>query len=125
MYGSGGFCSYSDERLREQLGGFVTDGHPAREDEARTRAGARPDRLDVARAAIGDAELFVDANGAFSAKQALRWAERYVEDWDVRWFEEPVSSADFDGAPARSRARSGARRRRRRVRLRARATSGT
>ena len=34
--------SYSDERLREQLGGWVEAGHPAREDEGRPRARARP-----------------------------------------------------------------------------------
>jgi L-alanine-DL-glutamate epimerase-like enolase superfamily enzyme len=56
-----------------------------------------PHRLDVAREAIGDAELFVDANGAFTAKEAVLWARRYAEQWEVRWFEEPVSSADFDG----------------------------
>ena len=41
VYGSGGFTSYSLERLREQLGGWVARGHPAREDEARSRAGPR------------------------------------------------------------------------------------
>ena len=42
-------------------------GHPAREDEARPRARPRPARGSTSRAtAIGDAELFVDANGAFS-----------------------------------------------------------
>src|SRR5581483_6321543 len=47
--------------------------------------------------AIGDAELYVDANGAFTAKDAIRWAHEYVQNWNVRWFEEPVSSADFAG----------------------------
>jgi len=57
-----------------------------------------PHRLDAAREAIGDdAELFVDANGAFTAKDALGWAERYAVQWSVGWFEEPVSSADLDG----------------------------
>jgi hypothetical protein len=59
---------------------------------------ADPKRLDVARRAIGDdTELFVDANGAFTAKDALGWAERYADEWNVSWFEEPVSSGDFDG----------------------------
>ena len=97
VYGSGGFCSYDDDRLREQLGGWVA-GHIPR---VKMKLGREPDRdphrLDVAREAIGDAELYVDANGAFAAKEAVRWARRYVEDWDVRWFEEPVSSADSDG----------------------------
>jgi L-alanine-DL-glutamate epimerase-like enolase superfamily enzyme len=97
VYGSGGFCSYTNERLAEQLEGWVAQGIP----RVKMKLGREPDadagRLDAARAAIGDAELYVDANGAFTAKEAVRWAERYVEQWDVRWFEEPVSSADFDG----------------------------
>jgi L-alanine-DL-glutamate epimerase-like enolase superfamily enzyme len=58
---------------------------------------ADPRRLDVARTAAGDAQLYVDANGAFSAKEAAAWASRYVEEWEVRWFEEPVPSSDFEG----------------------------
>ena len=97
IYGSGGFCSYSDEQLREQLGGWVAQGIPRVKMKLGREPERDPHRLDVAREAIGDAELYVDANGAFGAKEAVRWAKRYVEDWDVRWFEEPVSSADFDG----------------------------
>jgi L-alanine-DL-glutamate epimerase-like enolase superfamily enzyme len=97
VYGSGGFCSYSLERLGEQLGGWVEQGIPRVKLKLGREPARDPDRLDAARAAVGDAELYVDANGAFGAKEAVRWAARYVEEWDVRWFEEPVSSADFDG----------------------------
>jgi L-alanine-DL-glutamate epimerase-like enolase superfamily enzyme len=97
IYGSGGFCSYPLEQLREQLGGWVA----ARIPRVKMKLGREPQhdpaRLDAAREAIGDAELYVDANGAFTAKEAIRWADRYVREWDVRWLEEPVSSADFDG----------------------------
>jgi L-alanine-DL-glutamate epimerase-like enolase superfamily enzyme len=97
VYGSGGFCSYGDGRLREQLGGWVADGIPRVKMKLGREPRRDPERLDAARAAIGDAELYVDANGAFTAKEAVRWADRYVAGWDVRWFEEPVSSADLDG----------------------------
>jgi L-alanine-DL-glutamate epimerase-like enolase superfamily enzyme len=98
IYGSGGFCSYSVERLAEQLGGWVEEGIPRVKMKLGRRPEEDPGRLDTAREAIGDGtELFVDANGAFSRKEALAWAERYAADWDVRWFEEPVSSADFEG----------------------------
>src|SRR5438874_11915038 len=98
LYGSGGFCSYSLERIAEQLHGWVEQGLA----RVKMKVGRAPAedtaRLDAAREAIGwDAELFVDANGAFSRKRALSWAELYVRDWDVHWFEEPVSSADFEG----------------------------
>ncbi len=54
-------------------------------------------RVEVAREAIGpEAGLYVDANGAYSRKQALSQAERF-QDFDVHWFEEPVSSDDLDG----------------------------
>jgi L-alanine-DL-glutamate epimerase-like enolase superfamily enzyme len=57
-----------------------------------------PARLDAAREAIGDdVELLVDANGAFGRKEALAWAERYADGWNVKWLEEPVSSDDLEG----------------------------
>jgi L-alanine-DL-glutamate epimerase-like enolase superfamily enzyme len=97
IYGSGGFCSYTLERLREQLGGWVEQGIPRVKMKLGREPHRDPERLDAARGAVGDAELFVDANGAFTAKDAVRWARRYVAEWGVRWFEEPVSSADFEG----------------------------
>ena len=49
------------------------------------------------RQAIGeDAELYVDANGAYSRKQALALAATFQQ-VGVTWFEEPVSSNDLDG----------------------------
>jgi L-alanine-DL-glutamate epimerase-like enolase superfamily enzyme len=98
LYGSGGFCSYSNERLAEQLGGWAADGIPRVKMKIGREPERDPARLDAARSAIGDdVELFVDANGAFTAKTALAWAERFALGWNVTWFEEPVSSADFDG----------------------------
>jgi L-alanine-DL-glutamate epimerase-like enolase superfamily enzyme len=50
----------------------------------------------VAREAIGpSAELFVDANGAYSAKQAIAFAQRFAA-YGVTYFEEPVSSDHLD-----------------------------
>jgi L-alanine-DL-glutamate epimerase-like enolase superfamily enzyme len=99
LYGSGGFTSYSDERLAVQLGGWVDDGFPRVKMKIGRHPEHDPSRLDAAREAIGEAELFVDANGAYEREDALAWAER-LTDWDVRWFEEPVSSADFEGLRA-------------------------
>lgn len=54
--------------------------------------------MAAAREAIGpDAELFIDANGAFGRKQALAFAERFAAEERVTWFEEPVSSDDLEG----------------------------
>ena len=97
VYGSGGFTSYSLEQLRDQLGGWAASGIP----RVKMKIGRHPAddlrRVRVAREAIGpDAELFVDANGAYSRKQALAMAEEFAE-LGVTWFEEPVSSDDLDG----------------------------
>ena len=97
VYGSGGFCSYTDEQLARQLGGWVEDGISRVKMKVGREPGRDLDRVRVARLAIGDdAELYVDANGAFNAERALRFAEAYAA-WGVTWFEEPVSSNDVDG----------------------------
>ena len=98
LYGSGGFTSYSDERLREQLGGWAEAGFA----RVKMKVGREPERdehrVSVAREAIGDGvELMVDANGAYTRKQALGWAQRFAERFAVRWLEEPVSSEDREG----------------------------
>jgi L-alanine-DL-glutamate epimerase-like enolase superfamily enzyme len=98
VYGSGGFTSYSLERLAEQLAGWVEQGIPRVKMKLGREPDKDPERLDAARAAIGDAtELYVDANGAFERQAAVEWADRYASEWDVTWFEEPVSSADAEG----------------------------
>ena len=98
IYGSGGFTSYDDARLAEQLGAWV-DQDGCR--WVKMKIGAEPDRdparVRVAKHAIGAAALFVDANGALSVKQAQQLAAVFAAEADVRWFEEPVSSDDLDG----------------------------
>lgn len=97
IYGSGGFTSFSDAQLAEQLGGWATQGLAAVKMKVGRDAAADPHRLDVARDAVGpDVELFVDANGGYTRKEALALAAEFAER-DVRWFEEPVSSDDLDG----------------------------
>jgi L-alanine-DL-glutamate epimerase-like enolase superfamily enzyme len=98
IYGSGGFTSYSVERLAEQLSGWVERGIPRVKMKVGRDPGADPQRVRAARAAVGEAtELFVDANGAYSRKQALELAERFAADARVSWLEEPVSSDDLEG----------------------------
>ncbi|HEY7353216.1 MAG TPA: enolase C-terminal domain-like protein [Terriglobales bacterium] len=97
VYGSGGFTSYSDQQLAKQLGGWADQEIP----RVKMKIGHDPrrdiERVRVARDAIGnETELFVDANGAYSRKQALKQAEAF-DAFDVSWFEEPVSSDDLEG----------------------------
>ena len=97
VYGSGGFTSYSVEQLRDQLGGWVGDGITRVKMKIGRDAKADVRRVAAARAAIGDdAELFVDANGAYPRKVALAQAERFVAS-AVSWFEEPVYHLDLAG----------------------------
>lgn len=98
VYGSGGFTSYSEQRLTEQLGGWV---HGMRIPRVKMKVGrdavADPGRVAAARGAIGEeAELFVDANGAFTRKQALKMAAVFAQH-GVNWYEEPVYHNDLAG----------------------------
>lgn len=97
VYGSGGFTSYGRAQLQKQLAGWVESGIK----RVKMKIGRQPSqdvvRVRAAREAIGqDAELFVDANGAYSRKQALSQAGAFAE-LGVTWFEEPVPSDDLDG----------------------------
>lgn len=97
VYGSGGFTSYSIDELCEQLAGWVHAGIPRVKMKVGRDPGADVERVRRAREAIGDeAELFVDANGAYSRKQALAFAEAFAQS-RVSWFEEPVYHQDFEG----------------------------
>jgi L-alanine-DL-glutamate epimerase-like enolase superfamily enzyme len=97
VYGSGGFTNYEDSRLAAQLAAWVErDGCRWVKMKVGTDPGRDPVRVEAAREAIGDAGLFVDANGAYPLKRALELAERYA-DLGALWFEEPVSSDDLDG----------------------------
>lgn len=98
IYGSGGFTSYTERRLTEQLGCWV---HEMRIPRVKMKVGrdpgADPRRVAAARKSIGaDAELFVDANGAYTKKQALELARQFAQS-NVTWFEEPVYHNDLDG----------------------------
>jgi L-alanine-DL-glutamate epimerase-like enolase superfamily enzyme len=97
VYGSGGFTSYSDQQLQLQLAGWVDQGIPRVKMKIGRDAAADVRRVAIARSAIGpDSSLFVDANGAYSRKQALDQARKFA-DLGVDWFEEPVSSDDLAG----------------------------
>ena len=102
IYGSGGFTTYDETTARAQLRKWVQEwdiprvkikigeswGHDTDRDLA---------RIAFARNVIGpDTELFVDANGGYTRKQAVRVA-RSMREFGVSWFEEPVSSDDLVG----------------------------
>ena len=97
VYGSGGFTSYTDKQLADQLGGWAAEGMHAVKMKIGRDPERDPERMRVAREAIGpDVSLYVDANGAYTPRQAFAQME-VLQKYDVRWFEEPVSSDDLDG----------------------------
>ena len=98
VYGSGGFTTYSQDDLKEQLTGWVErDGCQWVKMKIGTHPQDDPARVAAAKIAIGaDTTLFVDANGAYATKQALHMADVFSA-YQVGWFEEPVSSDDLEG----------------------------
>ncbi len=96
-YSSRGFTSYDERELCRRVSEDVQAGFSL----VKMKVGSSPDederRVQVVRETAGDGTgLFVDANGAYDRKQALRLAESFAR-LGVSWFEEPVSSDDRDG----------------------------
>jgi L-alanine-DL-glutamate epimerase-like enolase superfamily enzyme len=97
IYGSGGFTSYDETRLTDQLARWIEAGIT----RVKMKIGSGLD-LDVQRVRavherIGrGARLMVDANGAYEVKETLQVAE-HLREFDVVWYEEPVSSDDLVG----------------------------
>jgi L-alanine-DL-glutamate epimerase-like enolase superfamily enzyme len=102
VYGSGGFTTYDQARTRAQLSSWVHDqGIPRVKIKVAESAGAvvarDVERIRLARQVLGPGpELYVDANGGYTVKQAVR-VMREVDDAHVTWLEEPVSSDDLAG----------------------------
>lgn len=101
VYGSGGFTSLTESELDEQLRVWTeTQGMTRVKIKVAESWGTQVERdlarVRQARNRIGDKiELFVDANGGYSTKQALRMGSEFG-DIGVTWFEEPVSSDHLD-----------------------------
>ena len=105
VYGSGGFTTYDEPAARAQLERWTGEwAIPRVKIKIGESWGAAPARdlarIAFARQVIGpDAELYVDANGGYTRKQAVR-VGRAMAEHAVTWFEEPVSSDDLDGLRA-------------------------
>ncbi len=102
VYGSGGFTTYDRGQLHRQLRHWSQEqAIPRLKIKIGESWGTREQRdlrrAEQAREVIGDAaELYVDANGAYTRKQAVR-VGRTLAGLGVSWFEEPVSSDDLPG----------------------------
>jgi L-alanine-DL-glutamate epimerase-like enolase superfamily enzyme len=101
LYGSGGFTSYEVKELARHMAHWVEElAIPRVKMKVGREPGRDPARVAAARKAIGeDAQLFVDANGAYAVKEALAIARAFAAS-DVVWFEEPVDHRDLSGNAA-------------------------
>ncbi|MFJ8142771.1 enolase C-terminal domain-like protein [Streptomyces sp. NPDC096013] len=105
VYGSGGFTTYDENQLGRQLRGWTEElGIPRVKIKIGESWGGAErrdrERIAQARRTIGDAaEFYVDANGGYGRKQAIRMG-RHLDEHGVTWFEEPVSSDDLAGLAA-------------------------
>lgn len=102
VYGSGGFTTYDDATTAQQLSTWVDEWRiPRVKIKIGESWGSDPSRdlarVALARQVVGDAEVYVDANGGYTAKQAIRLGRTMADDHDVTWLEEPVSSDDLAG----------------------------
>lgn len=97
LYGSGGFTSYNTAQLQRQLGTWAEEGFQYVKMKVGRDESKDVERVAQAREAIGEGvQLFVDANGAYTVKQALDKADRFSAH-GVRWFEEPVGAENHAG----------------------------
>ncbi len=96
VYGSGGWVSYTDEQLADEVSRYVSRGFAG----VKIKIGGQPDRdverVRAVRKAIGpDRKLMVDANQGLTLAGALRMARR-LEDCQLDWFEEPFAKDDLE-----------------------------
>jgi L-alanine-DL-glutamate epimerase-like enolase superfamily enzyme len=97
VYGSGGFTNYSEEQINRQFKNWEELGI----EYLKMKIGREPlkdiRRIKATRNAIHkNTKLFVDANGAYTVRQAIEKGNEFDE-YDVSWFEEPVPSDDLKG----------------------------
>ncbi|MEU3936412.1 enolase C-terminal domain-like protein [Streptomyces sp. NPDC029044] len=102
VYGSGGLTPYDDTRLEQQLRGWTglgIDRVKIKVAESWGRREARDlHRTALARRAVGDAaELYVDANGGYTRKQAVRMAAA-MADLGVTWLATLIDALHAHGS---------------------------
>lgn len=97
IYGSGGFTSYNKKQLQQQFSNWQEQGIQYMKMKVGTQPEKDVQRVKDAREVLNDdVQLMIDANGAYTAKQALQKANEVCQ-YNVTWFEEPVSSDNLEG----------------------------
>jgi L-alanine-DL-glutamate epimerase-like enolase superfamily enzyme len=101
VYCSGGWTSYSDEQLVEEMQSMVAMGYSKVKFKLGVDGGTNPrrdaERVRKVRDALGpDIGLLVDANNCYDAATAIKVANM-IRDYDILLFEEPVFADDIPG----------------------------
>ena len=97
-YASSMDARHGVDELGPLHGGFADEGFTAFKTKLGDKTPAEEaERVAAVREAVGpDADLFVDANQAWTVKEAVRTVDRLAES-GVGWVEEPISQFDLDG----------------------------
>ncbi|MFO1311311.1 MAG: mandelate racemase/muconate lactonizing enzyme family protein [Burkholderiales bacterium] len=106
VYGSGGWLSYSDDELLDEVRGYVKRGFAAVKIKVGSSEPGRDlARLRLVREAVGPhVRIMIDANQGMRVPEALELALA-AREIGIGWFEEPIDHRDFDGyASLRQRA---------------------
>jgi L-alanine-DL-glutamate epimerase-like enolase superfamily enzyme len=98
VYGSGGWLSYSDEELLEEVTAYKKRGFTAVKVKVGLPEFVRDlERLHKVREALGpNVKIMMDANQGMSLPNAIKLST-LAADIDIHWFEEPVGHTDFAG----------------------------
>jgi L-alanine-DL-glutamate epimerase-like enolase superfamily enzyme len=99
VYGSGGWISYTDQELLEEVLDYKSRGFTAVKIKVGHPDGLERDleRLRICREKLGDSvKIMMDANQGMDVPTALKLAEK-AKEIGIHWFEEPVTNTDFAG----------------------------
>ncbi len=101
VYASGGWTSFSDDQLVDEMKGMVARGFKAIKFKVGVEGGKNPrrdaQRVRKVREAVGpDIDLLLDANNCFDAATAIQLANN-IREFDILLFEEPVFADDIPG----------------------------
>ena len=98
VYGSGGWLSYSDEELLEEVLGYKARGFTAVKIKVGSPELERDlQRIAKVREALGPTvKIMMDANQGMSVPNAITLSNA-AREMGIQWFEEPVVNTDFAG----------------------------
>lgn len=98
VYGSGGWLSYTDQELMEEVVKYKSRGFQA----VKIKVGSSIlehdiERLHKVRGAVGpELKIMMDANQGMDVPSAVKLVNA-VDNLGIHWFEEPIKNTDFEG----------------------------